>query len=99
MERTQEPCKIDRAALTEVAFGAAHDPAKAKRQKRHREWEYQNMRTVSTRFGVEEYNKLLRLCAEQGVTVYQLVRELVLLYMLASIRNGALRGGETIVQH
>lgn len=86
---------MDRAALTEAAVGAAHEPAKAKSQRRHREWEYRNMRTVSTRFGIEEYNKLLRLCDEQGITVYQLVRELVLLYMMASIRNGALRGGET----
>ena len=94
MERSQAFCNMDKAALTEAAVGAAHDPTRAKRQKCHREWELRNMRSLTTRVGVEYYAKLMKLCDEQGITVYQLLRELVDLYMKASIRNGALRGGE-----
>ena len=87
-------CQIDRAAQTEAAFGVLHEVTENKRKKYHRDWELRNMRTVSSRFDMAEYNKLQRICKAQGITMYALVRELIMLYMVASIRNGALRGGD-----
>lgn len=66
-----------------TAIGLAENPKSRKRWPGQNDWDAENMVTESTRFTIENDQRLRRLCREAGVSRYHLISYMLHTWMAA----------------
>lgn len=66
------------------------------RRDRQARWDKTHIKTASCRLTVKEWSELRQECAEQGITVYALLRRCIMMYLLVRRARKAYEGGKKL---
>lgn len=89
----KKPDDTDVRYSEDMAMSVAQDASTLRRDRQAR-WDATHVKTASTRLTVAEWENLRRECAIQGITVYQLLRRCIAMYLLVRRVRAAKRGGD-----